>query len=1100
MAGLFSRGKNTVTEAERINDFQVNQATYGSVVPIIFGTTRVSGNIIDYFNFTAIQHSETQRTGKGGGSSTTNITYTYKAAVLVGIGEGSISHIGRVWHGSDTITTLAALGFTLFTGAAAQAVWDYAQSVAPSRALPYSGLAYVGGYVDLTSSGGLYNYNFETAGLLQSGGDGVDCNPADICNFIMTNATNGIGITGVNSAALANFKSYAAAADLLGSLPLTEQSKAYEIVNNLCDACDTMVFDSQGEVKFVPRCEEPVGSYVPDLTNQYDLDEDDFLPFDDGRLVQFNRTSQSETYNQATVEYINRANNYETEAVDKQVLADVSTRGLRPASTKSFHFFHSKGRAEQVAMRLALKSCYDRLTYTFRLSWGFCRLEPGDIVTLSLSTGPLLLDRVPVRIETVEEDADGELEITAKPLLSGIANPAKYSVFDSDRATRDYNVDPGDAAAPTIMELPTAMTDGVIKTSIATSGGGNWGGANVWVSDDGSTYKQAGTISAKSRYGKLSAPLPDSAATIDTVNTLSVDLSVSGGKLTGGTQTDARNCRTLCWVDGEIIAYATATLTGASKYNLSYLVRGCFGTPITSHAPGADFVRLDDELFGYSHSLADVGKTVYVKLQSINIFGAGVQDLSGVTAYSHTIRQHFVPQVTDLTCSQAYREIGDGTIGYELTLTWATPDADVYKTADVFMRSNLATTEELGALSPDIIGGVAVDRLGLDVVPWKQIGSGLNKFTLAGCSLGATYKFMILAKDRNDVSADFADAPTIEYIVAAKPYTPTMPRGFALSISDKAYASWYANTDTDVNFYELRTDMDAGSALGRLYRGSSIQCNPELPGRTGTLYLYAHNQSAGYGAPLIYEYSFPAPVAPTIALAGMFQGFVVTSSAFPTQVTALDVHIDGAIYKSMNNQYRHTVASGIFAVSAAFVDFFGEGALSLEQTITVIPTIDPELLAAESLSLEKMDAAIKAALEAGQVGYENSVDIVAELGKSLDTCAYTAISQAKDAIQLRAAKAELISLINVCPESVRILAKLIHLSGDTLIDDNLIVGRMIAADAVTAEKMSVTSLSAITATIGTLRTATSGARTEIADNIIRVYDSNNVLRVRLGVW
>jgi hypothetical protein len=65
---------------------------------------------------------------------------------------------------------------------------------------------------------------------------------------------------------------------------------------------------------------------------------------------------------------------------------------------------------------------------------------------------------------------------------------------------------------------------------------------------------------------------------------------------------------------------------------------------------------------------------------------------------------------------------------------------------------------------------------------------------------------------------------------------------------------------------------------------------------------------------------------------------------------------------------------------------------------------------------------------------------------------------------------------------------------------NAITADEIAAGAVTAAKMSVTELSAITATIGTLRTATTGARLEIASNQIRVYDSSNVLRVRLGIW
>ena len=63
---------------------------------------------------------------------------------------------------------------------------------------------------------------------------------------------------------------------------------------------------------------------------------------------------------------------------------------------------------------------------------------------------------------------------------------------------------------------------------------------------------------------------------------------------------------------------------------------------------------------------------------------------------------------------------------------------------------------------------------------------------------------------------------------------------------------------------------------------------------------------------------------------------------------------------------------------------------------------------------------------------------------------------------------------------------------------NSVTTNAINAGAVTAAKIAVTQLSAITATIGTLRTATTGARTEISDNVIKVYDSSNVLRVKLG--
>ena len=51
-----------------------------------------------------------------------------------------------------------------------------------------------------------------------------------------------------------------------------------------------------------------------------------------------------------------------------------------------------------------------------------------------------------------------------------------------------------------------------------------------------------------------------------------------------------------------------------------------------------------------------------------------------------------------------------------------------------------------------------------------------------------------------------------------------------------------------------------------------------------------------------------------------------------------------------------------------------------------------------------------------------------------------------------------------------------------------------------ADKIVANSLSAITANIGLLRTATTGARLEIESNQIRVYDANGTMRVRMGVW
>jgi len=71
------------------------------------------------------------------------------------------------------------------------------------------------------------------------------------------------------------------------------------------------------------------------------------------------------------------------------------------------------------------------------------------------------------------------------------------------------------------------------------------------------------------------------------------------------------------------------------------------------------------------------------------------------------------------------------------------------------------------------------------------------------------------------------------------------------------------------------------------------------------------------------------------------------------------------------------------------------------------------------------------------------------------------------------------------------------------IDGNLLVSGTVTtsaldAGAVTADKINVTSLSAVSATLGTFQSAVSGERLVIEDGVISVYDSSNVIRVKIG--
>lgn len=203
----------------------------------------------------------------------------------------------------------------------------------------------------------------------------------------------------------------------------------------------------------------------------------------------------------------------------------------------------------------------------------------------------------------------------------------------------DTLADPGDSNPPIIFEPPPALSGGNLEVWIIASGGADWGGCQLWVSSDNATYAMAGTIYRGGRQGTLTAALP-SHADPDTVDTLSVDLGGSQGQLLSGTMADADNFVTLCYCDGELLSYQTATLVAAYRYDLAYLRRGAYGTPVNAHSAGANFARFgpnDPSLFRYRYPGNFIGRTIYLKLPAFNMFGQQLQDLAALTADTYLL-------------------------------------------------------------------------------------------------------------------------------------------------------------------------------------------------------------------------------------------------------------------------------------------------------------------------------------------------------------------------------------------------------------------------------------------------------------------------------
>lgn len=1075
MGFLFNRGKNTTNRADMIADFQINSASYGEVVPEVLGTTRLSGNIIYYDDFTPHEHRSTTRTGKGGGSKHTEITYTYTVACAIGLCEGPIAGIGKVWRDKEIYSYPSEkIELTAYNGDYGQTPWPYVLSKHPEKALPYSGLAYMAGVVDLGERGSLPQFNFEIRGKLLDTGDGIDVNPADYIVHVLKS----IGIDDVSIDGLENYRAYCKAADILISTPPdSKSSKAQNVINDIAEITNSLVFWSTDRLKIVPLADKPIGDWSPANQIQYNLTADDLIPASDGQLIVYKRKDSSETYNQATVEFINRANSYEKETVSFEVVADVQKNGLKPASKKSAHYLYTKARAQYYAEQLAMKRLYAKNQYTFHLDWAFCRLEPGDLVTI---TDELcgLREQIVV-ITSVSEAADGQLEITAEGKPPGTYAPAKYNVHENERPFIDYNV-----PAPSVNGVAIIQTPGDVggnELYIGVNSEPNWGGCSIWLSDNNENYKRIGNISQQARMGRLKTNL--------TQGSNSANVIINQGALKGGSHVDAERANTLCWVDGECLSYETAQLQLNGDYALGGIIRGQYGTNDTTHNAGARFVRVDEALYHAPYRKEDIGKQVYFKFTSFNMYGSNEQGLDEVQAYPYTITPYYIPEVSDLALFTKYYEIGDGVLSFDVVAAFTQPTINTFDTVEAWYREG---TNE-----------------------WKYGGNGDNQIVISGCELGHTYEVRLKVKDRH---GNYSQGIIKSVLVELKSEVPNTPQGLGVSFGDVATFNWLEVRNADIDYYELRYDLHPGQEYGLIGESNNTTLSTLLTERSAKVYLYAHNPTKGYSAPAELTYNVPIPPKPSnIKIVSLINGIGITTDTIKLGCKGVNIYVDGTRYFFTTNVATIPLESGVHTVQVAFVDLFGEGPRSDEQLATIKAKIDKTLLDMESLGLEGIDKAVNdLKSEVGTVktavnGMDNKIiDLGNAYQRTLSDYqnnVNSQITQISSGIDLKVTQAinnidgsELVSRINLSPAGTRIDGKLLHVTGEALFDNNIIAKGMIQAGAVTADKMQVDSLSSITATIGTLRTKTSGARVEISDNLIEVYDDDNQLRVRLGVW
>ena len=417
-------------------------------------------------------------------------------------------------------------------------------------------------------------------------------------------------------------------------------------------------------------------------------------------------------------------------------------------------------------------------------------------------------------------------------------------------------------------------------------------------------------------------------------------------------------------------------------------------------------------------------------------------------------------------------------------------------------------------------------------VSYTYVGSHESNVTTKLLGINKTYRLKVQAKNNYYKCSD-SNIKYIDVTISSQSPVPDTPQNFTVTKSNrKIVASWSKVSNVAIDYYELRLDTNPGNDTNLILRTQQRKAQITLNNRNAKVYCYAHSYAGKYSAPAEYQCNFPLLPAPaTVKAVTKFRTVTVdvplisNAEGVTIRVTSWELGLQQPAaytddrYSSENGQFAIQFdAADIYYIYACYYDNFGEGEWTTEpQIITIKPYFDPAWIEDGALSEAKFDKLVTDALKNARdsvqgladciaqinVNKDSITSIVTELGKDPDKCTYSAISQLQNGINLRVKTTDftgqnIINQINLTPEGTTIDGKYLHVTGTTQFDDSVIVNKMLAANAVTADKMSVDSLSAISATLGTVSGGTIiGSTFRNKNNTFYIDQNGNIVGAKI---
>lgn len=139
-------GEKIEQEGPRLTDLKVQASTYGTMIPITYGTVRITGNVI--WSTDKLETVTTEESGGkgGGGPEVESTTYSYRISCAIALCEGEISGLIRIWANGKLIFDgdNAGPSFTVYNGTETQTPSPLMEGYLGAGNVPaYRGLSYI---------------------------------------------------------------------------------------------------------------------------------------------------------------------------------------------------------------------------------------------------------------------------------------------------------------------------------------------------------------------------------------------------------------------------------------------------------------------------------------------------------------------------------------------------------------------------------------------------------------------------------------------------------------------------------------------------------------------------------------------------------------------------------------------------------------------------------------------------------------------------------------------------------------------------------------------------------------------------------------------